>query len=179
MKRTILIITVASILGLVTMSAFGTSTSPSSNPEKSEGASELKWYTDFTQAHELSQKTGKPIFGFFTGSDWCGWCKRLQANVFAKENFKEWADKSVILLELDFPRRTQLPPKVMQQNRELAQLFKVKGYPTVWIFNAVKDPKTNQMSINALGSLGYPRAEAGKESVKFVADANAILANKK
>ena len=140
---------------------------------------DLKWHTSFDEASALSRKEGKPIFAFFTGSDWCGWCTRLKANVFSKDDFKKWANESVILLELDFPRRTQLPPKVMQQNRELAQLFKVKGYPTVWIFNAVKDPKTNQMSINALGSLGYPRAEAGKESVKFVADANAILANKK
>ncbi len=177
MKKTILIISMASVVAFVTMSAIGTN-EKTPRTEKTEASPELKWYTDFTQAHELSEKTGKPIFGFFTGSDWCGWCKRLQANVFAKDNFKEWADKSVILLELDFPRRSKLPPKLAQQNRELAQLFKVKGYPTVWIFDTVKDSETNQMSINALGSLGYPRAQAGKEAEKFVADAKALLAKK-
>lgn len=178
MKKIVLILSITSLIAYVTTSAVSVS-AVSSTENREKEAPELKWYTDFTQANELSQKTGKPIFGFFTGSDWCGWCKRLQANVFSKDDFKKWADESVILLELDFPRRTQLPPKTMQQNRELAQLFKVKGYPTVWIFNSSKDPKTNQMSINALGSLGYPRAEAGKEAEKFIADANRILANKK
>lgn len=177
MKKIILILSITSAVAYLTMSALPVSSF--SAVEIRKETPELKWYTDFTQANELSQKTGKPIFGFFTGSDWCGWCKRLQANVFAKDNFKKWANDSVILLELDFPRRTQLPAKLMQQNRELAQLFKVKGYPTVWIFNSSKDSKTNQMSINALGSLGYPRAEAGKESEKFIAEANRILANKK
>jgi protein disulfide-isomerase len=43
----------------------------------------LTWYTSIQEVHELSLKNKKPIFAFFTGSDWCGWCKRLQANVFA------------------------------------------------------------------------------------------------
>ena len=144
-----------------------------------ESAPELKWYTDLAVANKKSKETKKPIFAFFTGSDWCGWCKRLQATVFKKDDFKSWADTSVILLELDFPRRKKLPAKLAQQNRQLQQLFKVRGYPTVWIFDTKKDAKTNQMQINAWGQLGYPRAQAGKESTKFIADANRVLATKK
>ena len=47
----------------------------------------LVWYTNLQEVHELSAKSNKPIFAFFTGSDWCGWCKRLQANVFVKRDF--------------------------------------------------------------------------------------------
>ncbi len=140
----------------------------------------LEWHTDLMKAHELSKSTGKPIFAFFTGSDWCGWCKKLQANVFSKQAFVEWAKKNVVLLELDFPRAKQLSPELMQQNQSLQQAFGVQGYPTVWLFFMEKDATTAKFNINALGSLGYPQgAEAGKEEVKFLKDGNTVLNNKK
>ncbi|HYG50093.1 MAG TPA: thioredoxin family protein [Flavobacteriales bacterium] len=143
-------------------------------------APELKWYTDMSEANQVSEKTGKPLFAFFTGSDWCGWCMKLQRDVFAKDAFKEWADKNVVLLELDFPRRKQLTPELQQQNSNLQQAFQVTGYPTCWIFKAEKDPEKNHYTLSAYGSLGYPTgAEAGKEEVAFLANANQILNNKK
>lgn len=140
----------------------------------------LVWYTDLTTVHEISKSTNKPIFGFFTGSDWCGWCHKLQRDVFAKKEFVEWANKNVILLEVDFPRRKQLAPELVQQNNGLQQAFHISGYPTCWLFFTTKDEATNNYNLTALGSLGYPQgAEVGKEEVKFLSDANAILATKK
>lgn len=147
-------------------------------PAPATAKSELTWYTDAKKAEEISNKTKKPIFGFFTGSDWCGWCMKLHRDVLNKPAFIEWAKKNVVLLELDFPRRTQLPPEQAQQNAELASVFKVQGYPTVWFFYITDDPVNKKKSISALGSVGYPQgAEPGKEEVKFLNDANAILAN--
>lgn len=146
----------------------------------SSGKDTLIWYTDLATVHEISNSSNKPIFGFFTGSDWCGWCHKLQANVFAKKEFIDWANKNVVLLELDFPKRKQLPAELVQQNSGLQQAFQVRGYPTIWIFRTAKDQTTNNINITALGSLGYPQgAEAGKEEVKFLSDANLILANGK
>ncbi|MGZ3903281.1 MAG: thioredoxin family protein, partial [Bacteroidia bacterium] len=79
----------------------------------------LEWQTDIMKAHELSQKNNKPIFAFFTGSDWCGWCIKLQKNVFEKAGFVQWAKNNVVLLELDYPRRKQQPQELMQQNAGL------------------------------------------------------------
>ena len=139
----------------------------------------LVWYTNLTEATTISLKTNKPIFAFFTGSDWCGWCMKLNAAVFSKDAFIEWAEKNVVLLELDFPKRKQLTPELTKQNNELQQAFKVNSFPTVWIFNPVKDAKTNTLTISALGSLGYPAgATEGKEEVKFLSNVTAILANK-
>ena len=142
-------------------------------------APELVWYTDFNKAHEASVKSNKPIFAFFTGSDWCGWCHKLQNDVFAKDAFKTWASEKVILLELDFPKRKAQDENLKKQNQNLQQAFKITGYPTCWIFKTTKDEKNN-FSINAYGSLGYPSgAEEGKEEVAFLKNANAILSNKK
>ena len=140
----------------------------------------LNWFTDLSKAREASDAARKPIFGFFTGSDWCGWCHKLQADVFAKEAFITWAKKNVILLELDFPRRKQLPTELAQQNQALQQAFQVRGYPTIWLFYATEDKAKNNLNLTSLGSLGYPvGAEVGKEEVKFLQEANQILANGK
>lgn len=140
---------------------------------------ELTWYTNIMEAQTLSQKANKPIFAFFTGSDWCGWCHRLQRNVFAKKEFIEWAKKNVILLELDYPRGKQLPAELAQQNAELQQVFQVRGFPTIWMFFLNKDSATQKLNIAALGTLGYPQgAEPGKEEVQFIKQANEILASK-
>lgn len=144
---------------------------------KNDQANDLAWLTDATKAGELSKETGKPVFAFFTGSDWCGWCMKLQRDVFAKQEFKTWAEDNVVLLELDFPRRKKLPPALAQQNNELRNLFRVSGYPTIWMFTLAPADSTDKLQIQALGSLGYPSgAEKGKEQVKFLKTANSILA---
>lgn len=148
------------------------------NTQAQEVKHGLTWYTDVNKVYELSNKTKKPIFAFFTGSDWCGWCHKLEANVFVKPGFQAWAKKNVILLELDFPRRKKLPDALAEQNNGLQQAFKVQGFPTIWIFNLDKDKATNKFNITALGSLGYPDAQRGQEETKFLETANQILANK-
>ena len=77
----------------------------------------LEWHTDINKAINISVESGKPLFFFFTGSDWCGWCKRLQKEVFFKLEFATWANKNVVLVELDFPRRTKLSDELQKQNR--------------------------------------------------------------
>lgn len=140
---------------------------------------QLTWYTDVMKAYDVSKKLNKPIFAFFTGSDWCVWCKKLQMDVFSKAAFIEWAAKNVVLLEIDFPRGKKLSPELTQQNQGLQQTFQVQGYPTIWMFFLDKDEKSMRFNITGLGSCGYPQgAEPGKEEVKFLKDANAILKNR-
>jgi len=111
------------------------------------------------QAYEESQKTGKPIMANFTGSDWCGWCKKLDRSVFHKPEFKKWAEKNVVLLELDYPRRKQVPAEIKQQNADLQRAFQVRGFPTVWLFELTKDD-AGQFNVNALGKTGYTKTVA-------------------
>ena len=135
---------------------------------------ELVWHTDVNKAIELSVKTEKPLFMFFTGSDWCGWCKRLVKEVFVKPEFKKWANNSVILVELDFPKRTKLPEATQKQNRELGKMFGVRGYPSIWFVNP-KIEGGGKVNFNKLGSQGY--VAGGPKA--WIAGANKILSNKK
>lgn len=137
---------------------------------------QLTWYTNLDSVVTISNETNKPIFGFFTGSDWCGWCIKLQQNVFAKQAFIDWAAKSVILLELDFPRRKVLPDELRNQNASLQQAFNVTGYPTIWIFTAQRDETNKKINLSAWGKLGYPSgATPGKEEEKFLQDAAVVM----
>ena len=95
------------------------------------------WFLNYEEVYQRSIKENKPIMANFTGSDWCGWCKKLKKAVFDTEVFKNWAEKNVILFELDYPRRTPQDPEIKKQNAELQQTFRslVRGYPTVLIFD--------------------------------------------
>jgi protein disulfide-isomerase len=136
-------------------------------------AQELTWQTDMNKAMELSKKEKKPLLLFFTGSDWCGWCMRLQKEVMKTPEFTKWANDNVILVELDFPRSTPQTPEIKKQNMELQQTFAIQGYPTVWFVNASK--KDGKINLEKLGSTGYV---AGGPSA-WLAGADRILGKKK
>ena len=114
---------------------------------------DLKWHTDLNKAIEISIESEKPIFMFFTGSDWCGWCIRLQKEVFFKPDFVKWAKENLVLVELDFPRRKKLEESLKQQNENLRQMFAVRGYPTGWF--VVPEIEENKVNFKRLGSQGY------------------------
>jgi protein disulfide-isomerase len=131
----------------------------------------LTWHTNLDKAIEISNQESKPIFMFFTGSDWCGWCIRLQKEVFRTPEFEAWAKEKVVLLELDFPRRTPQTDELKLQNANLQQFFQVAGYPSIWITKAqMIDGKT---SFEKIGMTGYL---AGGPT-PWIANADTILAN--
>ena len=115
---------------------------------------DLNWHTDLSKAVSISINEKKPIMLFFTGSDWCGWCMRLKKEVFNHEKFKIWSDDNIILVELDFPRRKKLEPNILNQNRELARIFGVSGYPTCWLVKP-QILENNKVNFLKLGKLGY------------------------
>ena len=96
-----------------------------------EKKAEVVWLTDFEAAKKQAAAEKKPILMFFTGSDWCGWCKRLHSDVLDKDEFQKFAKDSVILLELDFPQEKKQSDALKKQNAELNKKFKVDGYPTM------------------------------------------------
>lgn len=94
-------------------------------------ATQVNWYTDWDAASEASKTSGKPILIDFTGSDWCIWCIRLKQEVFDTAEFQAWAGENVVLLEIDFPRKSEQPDEVKQKNEELAQKYNIEGFPTI------------------------------------------------
>ncbi|UQD55910.1 thioredoxin family protein [Flavobacterium sp. K5-23] len=132
-------------------------------------AQDLVWHTDVNKAITVSNKTKKPLMLFFTGSDWCGWCIRLQKEVLKTPEFTKWANENVVLVELDYPRKPYQTEEIKKQNGQLQQVFGIQGYPTVYFTNTSnKDGKVN---FEGLGSTGYV---AGGPSA-WLAVANGII----
>src|SRR5436853_7272285 len=94
------------------------------------------WLDDFEKAKAQAKTENKKILLDFTGSDWCGWCKKLEREVFSQQAWKDYAAKKLVLVELDFPKGFQLPEETKKQNDKLAQKFKIQGYPTIIITSA-------------------------------------------
>ncbi|MCL2103939.1 MAG: thioredoxin family protein [Kiritimatiellaeota bacterium] len=129
MKR---ILSIALAMGLTAVCAQAQSWKNNDKvPAKTKG-----WIEDFEKAKAEAETFKQPIFAFFTGGDWCGWCKLLKQEVLDTKEFAAFAADNLILFEADFPRSKKLSDKVMKQNTELASKYSVNGYPTVILLDA-------------------------------------------
>ena len=115
-------------------------------PENTVAAAKSGWLTNYDQAQKEAQSKNRLLLMDFTGSDWCGWCIMLDKEVFSKPEFKEYANKNLVLLELDFPRTKKMPPETTAQNERLLMKYGIQGFPTVVVFDSSGKP---------LGALGY------------------------
>lgn len=96
-------------------------------------AGELTWETSFEKAKKKAAEENKSILINFTGSDWCGWCKRLDREVFRKDAFSEFVEEELVLLKVDFPKYTSLPADQQRANEELARNYGVRGFPSIFL----------------------------------------------
>lgn len=95
-----------------------------------------EWLADLPKAQEQARKENKLVLMDFTGSDWCGWCIKLKKEVFDTKEFKEYADKNLVLVEIDFPRKKAQSEELKKANRALQAKYKIEGYPTIIVLNA-------------------------------------------
>jgi thioredoxin-related protein len=94
------------------------------------------WETDYSAALVQAGNERKLVLLDFTGSDWCVWCMKLSKDIFSQPQFKEFAAKNLVLVELDFPTRRALPDALKAQNDALATKFAVEGFPTLVLVDA-------------------------------------------
>ncbi|MGB2559034.1 MAG: thioredoxin family protein [Akkermansiaceae bacterium] len=124
------------------------------------------WMTDFEAAKKKAANENKALLVDFTGSDWCGWCIKLNDEVFKHEAFKEGVEDKFILVELDFPRdKSKISDVLQTQNKTLAEKYSIQGYPTILLMD----------------SLGRPFAKTGYQAggpEKYLAHLDSLLANK-
>ena len=99
----------------------------------SSAAAASGWETDYGKALENAKAENKRILLDFTGSDWCGPCIELKKRVFSRPDFAAYANKNLVLVEIDYPQRKKQSAALKQQNEKLAKQYgiDVKGYPTV------------------------------------------------
>jgi protein disulfide-isomerase len=95
----------------------------------------VQWQTDFATASANARKSGLYMLLDFSGSDWCGWCMKLEAEVFSKPEFRQYANGNLVSVLVDFPNEKPQTKQLKAQNAELARKYGIEGYPTVIILS--------------------------------------------
>lgn len=108
------------------------------------------WVKDYRTALESAQKQKKPLLIFFTGSDWCGNCKRLEKHFFETVEFLKMANEHLVLYVADFPKNKSL---ISEQERQVnIQLINKyndrKAFPTVSIIDIKGELKGSLTGFN-------------------------------
>ena len=95
------------------------------------------WLDDYDAALKKAAAENKHGVIDFSGSDWCGWCKRLDKEVFATDEFRKGAAEKYVLLMVDSPSdKSLLTPEAAKNNPKLVEKFGIEGYPTVVVLDS-------------------------------------------
>jgi thioredoxin-related protein len=96
---------------------------------------ESDWLNDYKKAQQEAKANHKILLLDFTGSDWCGWCKKFDKEILSQSQFKDYARENLVLVELDFPRAKPQSAELRKQNQQLAQQYQVQGFPTIVVLD--------------------------------------------
>jgi len=106
----------------------------------------IQWMTNYEEAINQSRSSSKPLILFFTGSDWCSWCTKLEQEALNTSDFISATKDRFIFLKVDFPMYTSLPSQISAQNKELQKKYDVRGFPTLVLLDAQQQK---------IGTIGY------------------------
>jgi protein disulfide-isomerase len=94
------------------------------------------WETDYAAAVDQARARKCHVLILYTGSDWCSWCHKMEAEVYSQPEFARYSHEKFVLLKLDYPRHMPQPDEIRNQNAELQRRYNVRGYPTVVLADA-------------------------------------------
>lgn len=103
-------------------------------------SSRLLWLTDLPQAQARAKAEGKSVLLFFHGSDWCPACAEMQRQLFDSPAFADYARRTLVLVDVDFPEKHKQNEALRQANLALKAKFNLspdpdEGFPTVVLLN--------------------------------------------
>ena len=95
------------------------------------------WLDDLELAKKRAKASGRMILAAFEGSDWCGWCKKMEKDVYTQPDFMPRVTPRFVPVYIDKPRdRELLSEKCRERNPELHGEYSVRGVPCVVILDA-------------------------------------------
>lgn len=94
------------------------------------------WTEDYPAAVKQAQTEKKDLLVFFTGSDWCPYCKALTKDILSKEAFEQEAPKHFVLVVVDDPHDIEQSDELKAQNKQLRKKYGVRGFPTLVLASA-------------------------------------------
>lgn len=109
---------------------------PRNNSTTPEG-----WSDDLDAALKLAREQKKFVLVLFTGSDWCGWCKKLKADTLMQSEFLDFSSKHLIKVYIDLPREGLTDEQKMKNQQIMNSVCGDRaGFPTTVLMS--KNGKT-------------------------------------
>ena len=127
------------------------------------------WTMDIDAAKAYAAEHHQPILLDFSGSDWCGWCKLMEEQVFTKDAWKAYSASNIVMVLIDFPQDQSLVPEAYApRNQALADQYGIEGFPTFVVLD--EDGETE---------LGRLQAGSDKTPESFIEELKMVLRNSK
>ena len=109
----------------------------SDKPGKPRSSTPVGFTDDLDAAFAKAKAEGKFVYACFSGSDWCGWCMKLEREVFSKPEFISGVKDDYVLVFIDLPEdKSLLSEHAKSANPALVEKYNVHGFPTVLIMDA-------------------------------------------
>jgi thioredoxin-related protein len=122
---------------------------------------ELQWkpfVNGFAEAKKMKKKVMLDVY-----TDWCGWCKRLDKDVYGNAKVAEYLNDHYVVIKLNAESSkviTYLDTNYTE--RDFARYLGVRGYPTIIFFENSGEPITPLS--------GYVAAEKFLPIIKFIGE---------
>jgi thiol-disulfide isomerase/thioredoxin len=119
---------IASVAAARTAFADDPAPSAPATPAHAAGVEFEPGSTGFDQALAKAKAAGKPVFVDFS-TEWCGWCKRLDRDVFTQAKVAD-AMKAFVNVHVDAEKG---------EGVDLAKRYGVHGFPTLLVVDSAKE----------------------------------------
>lgn len=98
-------------------------------------AHSIQWLSSYQEALSQAQRDNKFVLLFFTGSDWCSWCGRLEQEVLSRPEFADAMSDRFVFVKVDYPAGQKPPKSIMDQNQQLKKRYSINSFPTLVIID--------------------------------------------
>lgn len=121
----------------------------------------LKWKSFDAGLAEAKKTNKKVLIDVYT--DWCGWCKKMDAATYADKDVSQYLGERYVLVKLNAESSKKLLYRDKEYTeRELAAAFGISGYPSTLFLRADGEPITVYP--------GYADAKMFRTVASFIAE---------
>ena len=109
--------------------------------QQKKTAMNLKWESFNGGIEHAKSNHKKVLVDVYT--EWCGWCKKMDQNVYTDQSVKEYLSKNFVVIKMNAEGDGTVSYKGKEYSpAQLAALFGVTGYPTTLFLKDDSEPIT-------------------------------------